>query len=127
MSLKIEAGKFYRTRDGHKAFVAAVMLPCPFAERVHTQYPVRGFVDGSDAAQCWRADGAWHGSDKEYKYDLVAEWRKPLSIEEWQAVRRDSATYGVFFHTEEEARQWVREQKKPDEWAVIHTTGTEVW
>ena len=76
--MKIEAGKYYRTRDGRKAFVSAVEVPCErycVNKRIH---PVLGYIG---VGQCsWTEAG--HGDARcETEYDLVDEWREPVTRE----------------------------------------------
>ena len=77
--MKIEAGKFYKTRDGKKAFVASFTPPNPFPDGGNTRYPFTGYVQGWDM-ETWTADGISF-SDEENITDLVAEWREPASEE----------------------------------------------
>jgi hypothetical protein len=70
-SLKIEAGKFYKTRDGRKAYVAVIAT----AEQVKAgNYRVYGWANGD--ALMWSLGGRFcmsYGSD--HHSDLVEEWR----------------------------------------------------
>ena len=74
--MQITAGKYYKTRDGRKAFVSAVEVPCErycVNKRIH---PVLGYIG---VGQCsWTEAG--HGDARcETEYDLVAEWREPVA------------------------------------------------
>lgn len=70
--MKIEAGKFYRTRDGRKVG------------------PVD--VDGTDywcvsarlggIENSWRLNGLWHASLPAHKLDLIAEWKDDGPVRE---------------------------------------------
>jgi hypothetical protein len=62
--MKLEANKYYRTRDGRKAYVAAIAL-----EEIGTSYPVVGWI--KTGFFTWEIDGC-AGCGKEY--DLIAEW-----------------------------------------------------
>lgn len=62
--MKLEAGKWYRTRDGQKAFVGF-------------QHPISkcwvGYIEGEPLQRVWSPDGKWN-SPNEYCLDLIAEW-----------------------------------------------------
>lgn len=75
MSLKLEAGKYYRKRDGQKVYVAAV--GCPFAEAELTQ-ALGWCEDGSDLG--WAIDGRFYPDGQATKYDIIAEWRDPVKV-----------------------------------------------
>lgn len=76
--LKIEAGKFYRTRSGRKVFVGAVFLPGPWGDRLN--YPVKGWIQGNATMLAWRECGAFSSADRPDYNDLVEEWREPTSL-----------------------------------------------
>lgn len=72
--MQIEAGKYYRTRDGRKAFVAGII---PSGE---SEYPCVGWVEGETNGESWKIDGCFFaGSDRDR--DLVAEYREPVTRE----------------------------------------------
>ncbi len=62
--MKLEAGKWYRTRDGRKAFVGFM----------HPYIGWVGYIDGEPCAQTWLGDGRWCSQTGEYPRDLIAEW-----------------------------------------------------
>jgi hypothetical protein len=70
--MKLEAGKYYKTRDGRRAYVAAV-LENPLGA-VGTCYPVLGYI--GDIYASWRLDGR-ASREPEVPGDLIAEWREP--------------------------------------------------
>ena len=71
--MKIEAGKYYRTRDGRKAYVSAVILENPFGSpRFECDYPCRGFIEDSGYSS-WQLNGKWAHENND-STDLVAEW-----------------------------------------------------
>lgn len=80
--MKLEAGKYYRTRSGMKAFVGAI---CPY--ECHPFQKVVGWIGGS--CFTWAMSGQWgSGSNNP---DLVAEWvDPPTTLEALKAIR---ATY----------------------------------
>jgi hypothetical protein len=81
--MKLEAGKYYRTRDGRKAYVAAIA-----PEWVATDYPVLGWVD--IATIRWRADGK--EVRNESPCDLISEWTDEPEKKE------DTARYLYAYH-----------------------------
>ena len=70
MTFKIEAGKWYRTRGGQKAFVYAIGR--------RGSHPVHGYIaypgDDIDEICNWRDDGRSTEEEQTHR-DLVAEWR----------------------------------------------------
>jgi hypothetical protein len=73
--LTLQPGRYYRTRDGRKAYVAA-NVQNPFNA---TKYPVAGYLDEDDSDHspaAWTADGLFVDGD-ELAEDLVEEWRDP--------------------------------------------------
>lgn len=65
--LKLEAGKYYRTRDGRK------VGPMAYSERPKKiSWPYTAKIDDID--HYWRADGSWHPQREEDRLDLISEW-----------------------------------------------------
>jgi len=81
-TLTIEAGKYYRTRSGRTAFVAAVTLPNPNTGE-NRIYPALGYIEGRD--ETWKLSGA-NMSGRTHDDDLVAEWVEPKRIKGWISV-----------------------------------------
>ena len=79
--MKIEAGKYYRTRDGRKAFVSAVLLPNPFAGPGH-MYPAIGYVESASTVW-WTKDGRYSCKESHHPFDLISEWREPETVSVW--------------------------------------------
>jgi hypothetical protein len=73
--MKIEAGKYYRTRDGRKAFVAGFS---PFASVIEL-CRATGFIDGDGSVRGWSTDGRYW-SEFGGELDLVEEWREPKTF-----------------------------------------------
>jgi hypothetical protein len=69
--LKLVAGKYYRTRDGRKAYVAAA-LENPLGRPASD--PIVGFIGDDDFS--WRENGQFLPSQLS-ACDLIAEWREP--------------------------------------------------
>lgn len=84
-TLTLEAGKYYRTRNGKKAFVGYVMADNPF-NAAKPMYPASGWIEEEEFPQCWNLDGSLHSADEEHKKDLVAEWVEPKRIKGWVNV-----------------------------------------
>lgn len=78
--LVIEAGKFYKTRDGHK-----VTIYKTGAKGSH--YPIHGCISHENVESCrsWKADGTFYTNRIESMNDIVSEWIEPevLPIIEW--------------------------------------------
>ncbi|WP_322884149.1 hypothetical protein U8C35_06360 [Sinorhizobium medicae] len=79
-TLTLETGKYYRTRDGKKAYVYGVN---PFAT-VGGEHEVVGVIDGY-GQETWHRDGHWF-SQGDKPCDLVAEWVEPKRIKGWVNV-----------------------------------------
>jgi hypothetical protein len=69
--MKIEVGKFYKTRDGRKARIYAV------DGRDYTKIHGAVFEDGGWASLTWFENGIFYIDGKEYVLDLVSEWEEP--------------------------------------------------
>ena len=88
--MKIEAGKYYRTRDGNKACVAGKN---GFAKEHHDVYWLGSFED--DCSKSWCIGGSYVDHE-ESDDDLVAEWVEPKAVakeipspHEWLYARTD--------------------------------------
>lgn len=78
-TLTLEAGKYYRTRDGRKAFLAGRN---PFESSIQLVWT--GYVEGGIAIYGWLASGHFRYADgREDDCDLVAEWVEPKRIKGW--------------------------------------------
>jgi hypothetical protein len=78
--MNIEQGKYYKTRDGRKAFVTAMLRDSPFSTGGSSKVPFRGWIDGSSLIQSW-TDSGRRLEYRESPSDLVAEWVDPISID----------------------------------------------
>ena len=75
--MKIEAGRFYRTRDGRKAYVAAIGNPL----NAKDLYPAIGFMEGEHGLEgTWTTCGRYMDKREDHDSDLIAEWREPESM-----------------------------------------------
>jgi hypothetical protein len=68
-ALNIEAGKFYRTRDGRKAGPAEARDPDDY-----DTYPWRVPVDDDDGHYVYTDDGKYNVAFGSTRHDLIAEW-----------------------------------------------------
>ena len=82
--MKIEAGKYYRMRDGNKAYVAGVVK-----DEFNTKYPVSGYrhmkKEDEWISVGWKIDGNYFNDEPNDK-DIIAEWDEPNDkdiIAEW--------------------------------------------
>ena len=77
-TLKIEAGRYYKTRDGRKAFVMYVASN-PFQDEQPHYF---GFVD--DMSLAWNQKGfcGFDGVTPD-KHDLIAPWTEPRKFKLW--------------------------------------------
>ena len=73
--MKIEAGKYYRMRDGNKAYVAGVVK-----DEFNTKYPVSGYrhmkKEDEWISVGWKIDGNYFNDEPNDK-DIIAEWDEP--------------------------------------------------
>ena len=69
--MKIEKGKFYRTRGGEKVEVLKI--------DADGRFPVIGCV-GNKKPDCFTVDGRWYDNDENDHNDLIAEWTEPVEI-----------------------------------------------
>lgn len=63
--LRIQQGKFYKTRDGRK------VGPLGPNDGGLADYPLQ---DNSDWTECWTTDGRYYNDGTESQHDLIAEW-----------------------------------------------------
>ena len=61
--LTFEQGKFYKTREGKKAYIS----------RITTTY-IYGIITGKTSMDTWHLNGMhWHNGDK-HKNDIISKW-----------------------------------------------------
>lgn len=117
--LTLEAGKFYRTRDGRKAQVAGVN---PFHDNAFCYV---GWICGEGGNIGWK-EGGKNGCNS--NLDLVAEWVDPKRIKGWIAIGHQQNIHVPHFRTSncfenaELAKQMFRSDYKvePDACIEIH-------
>lgn len=120
--MKLEAGKFYRTRVGKKAYVACLVNPLS----PYDDYPITGFVNGEEDPQCWTVDGSFYDTANcVHDHDLVTDWRDQAAVNGWVVLFNDGSTSRVL-PTEREARAIlaaVRDHGCNDKLAVVYVEG----
>lgn len=97
MTIKLEAGKYYKRRDGEKVYCVGVS---PYAG-------VMPYVASDKHGQLWNytESGAFYNEQCEDDYDIIAEWvdepapKQKLNISEWWVgVDRDGLSCD-YIHT----------------------------
>lgn len=82
--LKLEVGKWYRTRNGNKAFVSHKVI-----DGIEAVCPYGGYViDHHKHARlwCWFENGTDFSDNDLHEFDLIEEWKEPLKGECWVNV-----------------------------------------
>ncbi len=108
--MKLEVGKFYKTRAGDKVRVLLTDLPEDLAGRT-----VLALVNETSSdwdTEYFMADGSY--SDPTYcsDHDIVSEWREPktVKVQRYVVVWPDGDTQ--IFRDENEAINWARPAAK---------------
>lgn len=105
--MKLEAGKYYRTRDERKAYVAAVLSPF---KHLDPDFLAIGWIEGSDSAlaRMWNPNTGAFITDDSCQADLVAEWKEPKIIKGWLNIYSENSVgdivTGYIYPTLERAR-----------------------
>jgi len=87
-ALTLEPGKYYRTRDGRRAFLTTTINNNPFRSDGDGRYPVSGFIEG-DGRNDWSASGEFYENGmNNHNGDLIAEWVEPKRIKGWLNINR---------------------------------------
>lgn len=86
--MKLEPGRYYRTRDGRKAFVCAEMNNPFVMGSMKSSRPYRGYIDGRHNVHCWYANGRLDLGN-ESDGDLISEWKEPETVVRWVNLYRD--------------------------------------
>ena len=102
--MELEAGKYYRTRNGKKAFVAGIN---PIKD-LNTD-PAVGFV--GPVPHSWQIDGRYENYSKQSRHDLVEEWIEPEPVPLGPEDIQPGAA--------------IREKDTPEFWIMISTVGPE--
>lgn len=104
--MKLEVGKFYKTRDGRKAEVVYIN------EELKDSYTVYFLVDGDGHLISCSLEGSYYGDDEAHESDLVSEWKEPERVTGWMNIYTNclaSAGYSgqQIRSTKEEAEKWA--------------------
>jgi hypothetical protein len=100
MTLKIEAGKKYRTRGGNEAEVLKTDL--------RNEQPIVGIVTHDDGSQCvyeWTVDGYYWPDDPRSDLDLISEIKPKRVV--WLNVYDDDRPTVHSYHSREEADSYA--------------------
>lgn len=93
--MKIEAGKWYKLRNGDKVFVVYIRT-----DEAVRNYPVIGYIEGKLGAWSWCLDGRLYPGEEVSMMDIIEEWKenplKRFSDEELMAelLCRHELEYG---------------------------------
>lgn len=110
--MKLEVGKFYKTRGGKRAHVMGII----YNTKSPMNYPVMGYIDEELSYDTWTLEGNINRSATEEKDDLIEEWREPIKIEGWINMYGGSSYYPdeaapEFYRTKESADYHVKNHK----------------
>jgi hypothetical protein len=87
--MKIEAGKYYKTQDGRRAFVSCLE---PFTH-LHPVIYI-GVIEGEpDTSYRWDVNGVFCCNGSCTELNLVSEWVEPVQYTELVRLYRAGATY----------------------------------
>ena len=109
--MKIEKGKFYRTRCGDKVEVLKI--------DADGRFPVIGCI-GNKTPDCFTDDGRWYDNDENDENDdndLIAEWTEPVEIPwsdyptwcKWVAMDDDGEWYCYDSKPKVALSTWINE------------------
>lgn len=104
-TLKIESGKFYRTRNGHKVRI--------YATDGGGEYPVHGAIyldDGVWISRTWTSNGFYSSIDDTSDSDLISEWRQTIDDIDFD---KSCLPKWAKFICMNEAGQWYWSDAKP--------------
>lgn len=87
--MKIEAGKYYRLRNGIKAYCRAVFLPDPRTGAADLNDPHTVIISYPSMGRASRQANGRLYHNSENPYDVVAEWTEPFSETVWLRIMRN--------------------------------------
>jgi len=97
--MKLEVGKFYKTRDGRKAEVVYIN------ESLAEQHQVVIYLEGSTCVSFCKIDGVYSAGYRCGK-DLISEWKEPVRVCGWFNVYPGEDGFELYhFRTKEEAEK----------------------
>lgn len=122
--MKLEAGKYYRTRGGKKAYVASVENPFDKFD----EYPVLGLVDGDEEAQTWDSDGSYYGTHSmSDPRDLITDWRDDATVRGFVLVNAAGEVKTMPFPERELAEknrvEWLKWFPDQGPYAIVYVEG----
>jgi len=79
--LKLEAGKYYKARNGEKVFISHIAHENPFLPSTKDRYPAKGWIRGQGTLHGWAEDGMRYVGDDHSPSDLIEEWKEPATKE----------------------------------------------
>lgn len=105
--MKIESGKFYKTRDGRRVRVVSM--------DGNPENEVIGLLDENDGPLSWALSGAYF-SNRTHAYDLISEWpaetpkrkRRVIYVNEY-SNEDEKRTRTVVHRTKKQAENWSLE------------------
>lgn len=113
--MKIEVNKYYRTRDGNKAYIGfnirEIDKECVGESAGSDQFLFRGATKGC-AISSWTVEGNWCDSGEESEHDLVAPWE-----DEQEEIDVGAMWVGVY-HPDGDKR-WIDITTPISEMAVV--------
>ena len=82
-NLKIEVGKFYKSRNGMKVKIYST-------EGNHFNYPIHGAIlwDGGWEVEQWTKEGFYLQLEKDCGLDIVSEWVELHPAESWELDKK---------------------------------------
>jgi hypothetical protein len=84
--LTLEVGKYYKTRSGDKAYIAA-KIKDPF--NATTTEPFCGFISNDSGVRTWGEYGHYFARDCHSYFDLTDEWVDPAKATATVFLYRD--------------------------------------
>ena len=114
--MKLEAGKYYKTRNGLKAYVEFIRQDNPFRDYI-PEYPAIGFIE-SYGEHMWKTNGEFN-TFIESELDLISEWREPVKVSGWVNV------YDTFTSMLYKTKERANSVKCQGRIACIYVSGVE--
>jgi hypothetical protein len=106
--MQLKEKTYYKTRNGHKAYVAAI-VESPFGEGL--AQPAIGFISMlGDSQECWGLDGSYFKDGCGSGSDLISEWKEPVVVKRYVAWVRDTVEgvkplFALTFNSQESAKR----------------------
>ncbi len=119
--IKLEAGKYYKTRKHGKAYCAAIIPPSPLEKSEYWMYKEGfAFVYLNSGSVCLELDGK---GPSDGDFDIVAEWKEPMKVSGWLNLHKPDCLglNGFLYETRAEADRGASASRI----TCIYVTGTE--